>query len=281
MLLTVRHLTRYTYEPEAQGIALRLKLFPAASAAQEPLDWTLTVAGKAVEPLLTDGAGDRIGLWHAASAMAEVEIVAGGSVRTTDTAGVLRGVREAMPPAVYLRETDLTAPSPAIRHIADQVEGDDALARLHALSEAISEAVAYKSGATAAGTTAAEAIVLAEGVCQDQAHVFIAAARAMDIPARYVTGYVLDPDRGETEDAAADDAEQTHAWAEAHVPSLGWVGFDITHQLCPTDAHVRLASGFDAADAAPVRGTVAGEIDQTLVSTVRVGRAMSQSQSQQ
>lgn len=274
MLLTVHHNTRYTYEPEANGVALRLKLFPAATAAQQPRDWSVTVNGMPVDPLLTDGAGDRIGLWHAPAALAEIDIVAGGTVETTDTAGVLRGVREAMQPAVYLRDTDLTAPSPAIRHLSEQIEGDQVLPRLHALSEAVATAVAYKSGATEAATTAAEAIVLGEGVCQDQAHVFIAAARALGIPARYVTGYVLDPERDE------DNGEQTHAWAEAHVRALGWVGFDITHQLCPTDAYIRLASGFDAADAAPIRGTFAGEVDQSLSSSVKVSEGASQSQSQ-
>lgn len=275
MLLTVRHLTRYTYEPEAQGVALRLKLFPAASAGQQSRDWTVAVNGEPIEPLLSDGAGDRIALWHAQAAVPEVEIVATGTVETADTAGVLRGVREAMPPAVYLRETPVTAPSPAIGALAHHIDEDQTLARLHALSEAVGDAVVYTPGATQAATTAAEAIVLTRGVCQDQAHVFIAAARCMGIPARYVAGYLLDPDRDDDDGGAG---EQTHAWAEAHVPSLGWVGFDITHQMCPTDAYVRLASGFDAADAAPIRGTFPPDIDQTLTSTVRIGQATVQSQ---
>ena len=275
MLLTVRHTTRYTYEPEATGIALRLKLFPATSASQKPADWAVTVNDQAVEPLLKDGAADQVALWHAPAAAGEVAIVAAGTVETTDTTGVIRGVREAMPPAVYLRETALTEPSPAIRHLAGQIGEDDVLPRLHALSEAVGDAVAYAPGTTDAATTAAEAIVLGEGVCQDQSHVFIAAARAMGVPARYVAGYLLDPELG------AEEIEQTHAWAEAHVPGLGWVGFDITHQLCPTDAYVRIASGLDAADAAPIRGTFTGEAEQTLSSTVQVTRAASQSQQQQ
>ena len=272
MHLNVRHTTTYTYDPEANGIGLRLKLFPANSAAQSCSDWAVTVNGDIVEPLLTDAAGDRSGLWHSPTPQKSVEIVASGTFATTDTAGVLRDVREAMPPAVYLRDTKITEPSPAIRALADGIEADDTLAKLHVLSEAVAEAVAYKSGATDAATTAAEAIVLAEGVCQDQAHVFIAAARCMGIPARYVAGYLLDPDLDD------DATEQTHAWAEAHVGSLGWVGFDITHQLCPTDAYVRLASGFDADDAAPIRGTFVGEIAQTLTTAVQISQATAQSQ---
>lgn len=272
MHLNVRHVTTYVYEPAANGIGLRLKLFPANSAAQSCSDWSVTVNGQTVEPLLTDAAGDRSGLWHAATPQDRVEIIATGTFETTDTAGVLRNVREAMPPAVYLRETEITEPSPAIRALAGTIDADEPLARLHALSEAVTEAVTYTSGATDAATTAAEAIVLTEGVCQDQAHVFISAARCMGIPARYVAGYLLDPDLEE------DSMEQTHAWAEAHVGSLGWVGFDITNQLCPTDAYIRLASGFDAVDAAPIRGTVTGTTEQTLSTSVQINQSVGQSQ---
>ena len=272
MLLTVRHTTRYAYEPEATGIVLRLKLFPSGSAAQKISDWSVTVNGQEITPLLTDAAGDQSGLWHAHGPLGEVEIVAGGTVETTDTAGVLKEVRQMMPPAVYLRETALTEPSPAIRAIAEAAVGDDTLSRLHALSAAVHEAVEYTPDTTVATTTAAEAAVQGTGVCQDQSHVFISAARSLDIPARYVAGYLLDSERDEEE------GEQTHAWAEAHVEGLGWVGFDITHQLCPTDAYVRLASGFDAADAAPIRGTAAGETESDLTASVHVEQTAGQSQ---
>lgn len=275
MHLTVRHATRYEYEPAAGGIALRLKLFPRDSDAQTVDDWTVTVNGEQVKPLMTDAAGDRIALWHGNGQLDVVEILAEGSVRTTDTSGVLRGRREAMPPAVYLRQTEITEPSPAIEAIAEGIEKDDTLSSLHALSAAVQDAVVYTPGATEAGTSAAEVAVLGRGVCQDQAHVFISAARTMGIPARYVTGYLLDAERDEDRD------EQTHAWAEAHVAGLGWIGFDITHQLCPTDVYVRLATGLDAPDAAPVRGTFSGEPEQTLSTEVSVRSVQSQSQSQQ
>lgn len=274
MHLTVRHATRYEYEPEASGIALRLKLFPRDSDAQTIANWSLTVNGEEVRPLLSDAAGDRIALWHGTGELGSVEIVASGTVHTTDTSGVLRGRREAMPPAVYLRETEMTEPSAVIRAMADDIEGDDRLSWLHALSAAVQEMVTYTPGATEAGTTAAEVAVLGQGVCQDQAHVFISAARTKGIPARYVTGYLLDAERDEDRD------EQSHAWAEAYVDGLGWVGFDVTHQLCPTDVYVRLASGLDAPDAAPIRGTVSGEPEQTLESEVSVRSGQSQSQSQ-
>ncbi len=177
-------------------------------------------------------------------------------------------------PACSLRATALTGPSDAIRELAAGIDEQDVLARCHALSAAVHAAVDYRPGVSDAATTAAAALALGAGVCQDQAHVFIAAARVAEIPARYVIGYLHDPDRDRP-------AEETHAWAEAFVPGLGWTGFDITNQLCPTDLYVRLCCGLDAADAAPVRGTILGGTEEQMEVEIAVRAGASQSQQQQ
>ena len=120
-------------------------------------------------------------------------------------------------------------------------------------------------------TTAAEAFALKRGVCQDLSHIFIAAARRMDMPARYVSGHLK----------RADDAiEQNagHAWAEAFAPDLGWVGFDPTNGVSVTEAHVRVAIGFDYLGAAPVRGSRHGGGEEKLAVAIRVDQAQMQSQ---
>ena len=104
---------------------------------------------------------------------------------------------------------------------------------------------------TEAGTTAAEALALEQGVCQDHAHALIACAHLHGLPARYVSGYLHSSADGEPHDAA-------HAWTEIHVGSLGWVGFDAANACCPDARYVRLGSGYDAQDAAPVRGLTVG-----------------------
>lgn len=282
MQLAISHITRYAYEPEAAGAALRLRLFPPETSAQKPLDWRVTVNGAEVAPLLTEANGDRIALWHQHTPLATVEIVARGLVETADKAGILSGLAETIRPAVYLRRTNLTAPDEAIRALASEAPEGDRLGQLHALSALVKEAIVYRAGATDATTTAAEAMAIGAGVCQDQAHVLIAAARALGIPARYVVGYLYDPD-AEPREAGdeGDEREETHAWTEAHVDGLGWTGFDITHQLCPTDAYVRLACGLDAPDTAPVRGVFSAGAEETLQTTVAVRLGESQSQSQQ
>lgn len=275
MKLSIRHTTRYAYEPEAGKVGLRLKLFPATFASQSITDWTVSVNGDPVEILHTDGAGDALGLWFSHTPVEAVEISARGLLETTDTAGVLRGGSELARPAVYLRETAATKPNDAIRLLAKEIEGADPLGQMHALSALVHKVIDYRPGVTESRTTAAEALALGSGVCQDQTHIFLAVARAMDVPARYVVGYLDDPDSEVPPD-------QTHAWAEVHVKGLGWVGFDVTNQLCPTDAYVRLCSGLDAADAAPIRGTVSGETEEEMEVDIAVERATaSQSQSQQ
>lgn len=274
MKLTIRHATRYAYDPEAAKVGLRLKLFPAAFAAQAVREWSVEVNGEIIDPLHTDCAGDAVGLWFAHAPVDSVGITARGVIETTDSAGVLNGMVETTRPGVYLRATKATKPNEALVEFATRIEGDDALGRMHALSEMVHEAIEYRPGATGSATTAAEALALGAGVCQDQTHVFLASARASGVPARYVVGYLDDPD-------AETPPDQTHAWAEAYVKGLGWVGFDITNQLCPTDAYVRLCSGLDAADAAPIRGTVTGETEEEMEIDISVERAAGQSQSQQ
>jgi transglutaminase-like putative cysteine protease len=133
---------------------------------------------------------------------------------------------------------------------------------LHALMNDIHSRVAYELGATHAHTTAAEAFADQRGVCQDHAHIFIAAARAAGIPARYVTGYLV-TGQGASSTAA-------HAWAEALVPDLGWIGFDPANAKCPTDNYVRVAAGIDAAGVTPIRGSRRGGNGERMRVEVRV-----------
>ncbi|MEM6664098.1 MAG: transglutaminase family protein, partial [Pseudomonadota bacterium] len=256
MDLTLNHKTTYVYEPGPSAAALRLKLFPANSGSQAVSNWAVTVNGEAITPLCTEASGDPVALWHKHGALDEVEVIASGRIQTSDKAGVISGLQSSVPIGVYLRRTDLTNPDQAIRKLAGAVTGDTPLEKLHALSSAISDAIEYRPGATNTRTTAIEALAIGAGICQDQTHVFLSAARVLSIPARYVVGYLFDQE--------ADGPQDTHAWAEAHIAGLGWTGFDVTHQLCPTDAYVRVCCGLDADDAAPIRGNVVGEVSEAL-----------------
>lgn len=275
MLLSIRHLTTYSYEPAASRLALRLRLFPAQIGAQTPLDWAVTVNGEAPSATITNSFGDREAIWQSKGDIGAIEIVAEGKVQTTDVTGLLKDWRMAAAPGVFLRSTPLTVAEETIKALAESVSNETGLAQAHALSAAVRDRIDYKPSATDAATTAAEALTIGAGVCQDHAHVLIAASRAIGCPARYVVGYLL-PDREEDE---VEIPAETHAWAELWIDGLGWVGFDATNRICPTDRYVRLASGFDANDAAPIHGAVFGHVEEAMEAEVAVS-AITQSQQQ-
>jgi transglutaminase-like putative cysteine protease len=272
MRLSIRHATTYTYDPPADRCALRLRLYPPTFGAQRVLAWQVSVNGQVVPALLTAATGDRESIWTCTASGAQVEIVAAGDVETSDHSGVVRGLKDSTRPGVYLRTTRLTEADRKIEALAAAVASKSALDRLHALMAAVHEAVAYTPAATNTNTTAAQALKLGKGVCQDHAHVFISAARALKVPARYIVGYLLALDTKLTE---------THAWAEAYAPDIGWVGFDPANGICPTDRYVRLACGLDSADAAPIRGSVAGTPQERLSASVDIGETDDQNQHQQ
>ena len=169
-----------------------------------------------------------------------------------------------MPLWAYCRSTRLTGAGRGVQKLLSGIdrEAKDRLAMLHELSAHILSSLEYRGGATGVDSSAEHAIAAGAGVCQDHAHIFIAACRAMGIPARYVSGYLMINDR------IAQDA--SHAWAEAHIDAIGWVGFDISNGISPDGRYVRVATGFDYRDAAPVSGMSFGARDKSMVVSLRV-----------
>jgi transglutaminase-like putative cysteine protease len=263
MRLTVDHVTRYRYDAPVRSVVQSHRLMPSAFAGQKVIDWEVTVEGGVKGARHRDGAGDLIQGWTIAGPVSDVTVHVRGTVETEDLAGVLRGHRETVAPDCYLRETLPTRIDVALAELAARASGADALSLAHALSATVSDAIAYRPGVTHAHTTAAEALTLGEGVCQDHAHALIAIARHRGIPARYVSGYLFSDADGQAHEAA-------HAWAELHIPGLGWVGFDAANRCCPDARYIRLGSGFDAQDAAPIRGIARGVAVEEMDVTVAV-----------
>lgn len=268
MLLSVRHRTLYRYDPPASRVALKLRLFPAATASQTVRSWSVTVNGAAPQMRMANSYGDEEAVWLGHDGASEVEVLAEGVVHTTDMQGVLRGWRMAARPAMFLRRTTLTEENEEIAALArEATAGKHGLVAAHALSAAVREAVDYRGGSTHAMTTAAEALRQGAGVCQDHSHLMIAAARSLGAAARYVVGYLH---VGEGDQPELAEEQETHAWTEIWIDTLGWVGFDPSNRICPTDHYVRLAAGLDARDAAPLRGSVTGTTEETLEAEVQV-----------
>ncbi|TRW98724.1 transglutaminase family protein [Paracoccus sp. M683] len=264
MKLQISHETVYGYDQPIRNLVQSLRLTPSVFEGQKTHEWEIDVTGGMRGPGFRDGAGDWIEGWTVRGPVQEVTVRISGRVDTRDTAGVLRGHREMIHPLAYLRDTRPTRADDGLRDLAAQVGGSaDLLDLSHKLSGAVADAIRYTNGSTHAATTAAEALALGEGVCQDHAHALIAVARERDLPARYVSGYLHSTQDGQSHDAA-------HAWAEIFVDGLGWVGFDAANRCCPDERYVRLGSGLDAQDAAPIRGVAMGTGTEKLAVAVRV-----------
>ncbi|MCE7797394.1 transglutaminase family protein [Sphingobium sufflavum] len=279
MRLCIRHETRYSYEGTALGATMRLRLKPMDSPVQRIEDWRISVNGEPVENFTANSYGVPEALWRTGQRISEAVVVAEGIVETADRAGIIGFPDEAASPRIFLRQGDFTKADGALVEMAAEARTTDGpLASLHNLSHIVHGRMRYRKDSTDSATTAAQALEMGGGVCQDFAHVFIAAAREMGVPTRYVAGYVYD-EEGEMD---AEEIGQSHGWAEAFVEGLGWVGFDPTRKICVTDQYVRLSWGVDAFDSAPLRGVAAltGGIGMNVDVQVATAPILSQKQAQ-
>jgi len=274
MRICVSHQTTYRYDAPAGSVIQMLRLTPRNHEGQYVVRWRIDVSADCRLDQHEDAFGNISHAFTAEGPFSELNVLVEGEVETRDTEGVVRGAVERFPPSLYLRETALTTADAALTAFAAAARdaaGTDVLKLLHALLERVHRELRYDPDPTQVTTTAAEAFALGGGVCQDLSHIFIAAARSLGIPARYVGGYLRRND-GVTEQNAG------HAWAEAFVPDLGWVAFDTANGSCTTDAHVRVAVGLDYLGAAPVRGTRYGGAGRLAVE-LQVDQASRQTQS--
>lgn len=250
MRLSIRHTTHYRFDtPVAHGLQ-RLRLTPKSTHGQQVHEWRMDLTGARVEAAFEDHNQNQTTLISLEPGVQDVTVTCTGTVTTSDNAGVLGPHSGYMPMWRFLAQTPLTKPGPRMKNLVADLEAgadaEDRLATLHRLSVAVLGAVSYELGHTTAETSAEEAVAAGRGVCQDHAHIFIGCARALGIPSRYVSGYLMMNDR------VVQDAG--HAWAEALVDGLGWVGFDVSNGISPDGRYVRVASGCDYRDAAPVTG---------------------------
>ena len=257
MRLSITHRTRYEFEQPVVHALQRLRLTPKTTSGQNIIDWTMKYSGATEQLTYEDHNCNTVVLVAVEEGVQDVEISCTGKVDTNDQSGIIGRHAGHLPIWHFSSQTDLTRPGPAMRAMANSfAEADDKLAMLHDLSKEIVEVVDYQTGQTNSLTTGEEAMVSGRGVCQDHAHIFLGCARLLDIPARYVSGYLMMNDRVEQ--------EAGHAWAEAHVEGLGWVGFDISNQISPDARYVRVATGRDYSEAAPITGISFGGLSDKL-----------------
>lgn len=264
MRLSIKHETTYTYEAPVSYALQQIRLTPKDRAGQRIINWTTTIEGGTKQATYEDQHNNHVDLVLFDSGRTTIIVRSEGEVETTDNNGVVGAHGGFTPLWYFMRSTPLTKPGPNIRQLIRGVDKDaNDINRLHGLSALIRDEVDYKTGSTDAKTTAEEALINKSGVCQDHAHIFIAAARQLGYPARYVSGYLMMNDRVEQ--------EATHAWAEAHIDGIGWVGFDISNRISPDGRYVRVATGLDYNEAMPIYGLRFGKANtEKMLVTLQV-----------
>ena len=264
MRLSIDHQTHYAYDAPVPYALQQLRLTPKSRAGQEVIRWSITIEGGRVELEFDDQHNNRVSLVSLHPENDHVRIHCEGEVVNTNTTGVI-GIHGGFAPLWYFqRSTPLTKPGPQlrklVRSLGDDYDGD--VAKLHALSAAILGHVTYETGKTHSQTTAEDALTLGHGVCQDHAQIFVSAARLLGFPSRYVSGYLF------MEDQIRQEA--SHAWAEAYVDSLGWVGFDVANGISPDERYIRVATGLDYKQAAPISGMRFGDSSEVMSVALQV-----------
>lgn len=264
MQLTIEHTTFYRYDQPINYALQKLRLTPKSRPGHAVISWETVIRGGSKQAYYDDQHANHTDLVSFDPGATEITVESKGVVETTDTNGVIGENKGFMPLWLFKRSSDLTKAGNGVRHLLKgfSIDPENQITSMHELSELIREKIPYEIGATNAYSTAEDALRVGAGVCQDHAHVFIAAARQLNFPARYVSGYLMMNDR------VIQDA--THAWAEAYIDGIGWVGFDVSNGISPDERYVRVATGLDYTEAAPVSGMRIGSSSEEMLVTLQV-----------
>ncbi len=272
MRIRITHETTFRYEAAARWAAQNLRLTPRSFDSQYVLRWRVGVSLDGALRHFEDSLGNVVHAFSTSKPVERIVVTAAGEVETSDAVGVVHGSVETLPAEMFLRASPLAPTNAGMREFAaDVIAGAaDPLDRLHRLMGAIHAEIACDRE-VGPSRDAAEAFALKTACGGDIAHIFIAMARRLEIPARYVSGYVV----------AAPGVEEPGlaAWAEALTPGLGWVAFDAARDLCADHHYVRVAVGFDHASASPFR-TAHGGAAETIATSVEAHDLSGQWQSQ-
>jgi len=279
MAYSVRHITRFRYEPAVRESVMEVRMQPRTDARQRCLSFSLDVSPRASMMVYRDFFGNAVHHFDipgqhelievAAQAVVEVlpPLVAraseAGNWEELDERVAQGDYWEMLLPSQYARPTELLEKLRA--HLNLRRRGNP-LELLQEVNTGMYEFFEYAPNTTKVDSPIDEALESRQGVCQDFAHIMIALVRQLKIPCRYVSGYLFH------EDSAKDrsPAGATHAWAEAYLGELGWVAFDPTNNLPGCERHIRVAIGRDYADVPPTRGVHKGEAGSELSVTVSV-----------
>jgi len=260
--LSINHVNTYAYDRGVDYALQQVRLTPKSNSQQTIVDWSVEIEGGKKELAFDDHHGNHTLTVSMLPDHDTIKIKATGTIETHDNTGVLGLVYGRVPLWHYMQFSSRTKPGKNIRALARKIDTKDTLNSLHDLAGEILTHAKYSKGQTFVDTTAEEALSLGSGVCQDHAQIFISACRHAGIPARYVSGYLM---MNETI-----DQEATHAWAEAYVDQLGWVGFDVSNGISSDERYVRIATGLDSEEASPISGLRMGIGEESMIVSLQI-----------
>jgi transglutaminase-like putative cysteine protease len=277
----IRHMTRFRYSAPISQSVMELRMEPRSEKGQRCLNFRLALNPHARIMSYRDYLNNVVHHFDIPGQHKQLVIVAESTVEMKPAPELPDSLPESaweaidrMAQAEYdmLLPSQFTHPTPLLEALAAELNAerrDDPLGLLRELNTAIFNTFAYRQQSTQVDSPIDDALEARQGVCQDFAHIMIALVRRLGIPCRYVSGYLFH--HQDKADRSAQDA--THAWIEALLPDLGWVGFDPTNNLLCGDRHIRAAIGRDYADVPPTRGVFKGEAESELSVGVRVSLA--------
>jgi transglutaminase-like putative cysteine protease len=271
MRILIAHQTTYAFSPPARALVQNLRLTPRSFDSQYVLRWRLSVDVDGALRRCEDSLGNVVHAFTYPNHLERYTISAIGEVETGDAIGVVRGAVEPLPSVMFQRASPLAQANGALRDFAADAVGAtaDRLEQLHRLMAAVHAAMAYEPSTDESLGGAADAFALRRGDAREFAHVFIACARWLEIPARFVSGYLADD---------APPPQGVFAWVEAEAPGLGWIAFDPVHKVCADARYVRVAVGFDGIGASPSRLGHSGGGEAQVDAQVRIEQASGQVQ---
>ena len=285
MRFDIRYKTSFVYDDLVRESQNELRACPATDGAQQLISYRVHTTPSARVLSFADYWGTRVDAFGVRTPHLALDVIAEASVETRS-----RPLLTVAP-----REEALHEPSFAELHLeylgrsphcewdggvsqaaleAVTLAGPGVVSQVLAVHRFVGTALRYTPGVTTVGTPVEEVLANGQGVCQDFAHLAVSLCRAVDIPARYVSGYLFTMDDSTGLDAEGDVVRvQTHAWFEAAIPGFGWLALDPTNQQEVGDRHVKIGHGRDYDDVPPLRGVYAGRAQPTVEVTVEIRRA--------
>jgi transglutaminase-like putative cysteine protease len=287
MRYTVRHITRFTYESAITESVMEVRMQPRSDDMQRCAHFSLTTTPPSRVMMYQDPDGNTVHHFNIPARHARMTVTAESLVECDaprplpatlpasawTELDAIAGSGEAWD---YLAPSSFARPSALLDDFVSEAgiaRGSDPLTTLHTIMREIYARFEYSPHSTHVDSPIDDALRSRRGVCQDFTHIFITIARALGVPTRYVSGYLLH-EPGKTDRATA---SATHAWVESLLPELGWIGLDPTNNTVADERHIRVAIGRDYADVPPTRGVYKGvsKVNSELAVSVRVGPARS------